>query len=119
MSRRSQLTPRPMMPLGAIHRRWILRLTMALAALLLLSCSPAAREARLLKRGKSYLEKKDYARAVLEFRSAQQAMPQDVEPYYQEGLAYVGLGNYQAAFKAFNRGYPDRSETPGRAGEVD
>jgi tetratricopeptide (TPR) repeat protein len=76
---------------------------MALAALLLLSCSPASREARLLKRGKSYLEKKDYARAVLEFRSAEQAMPQDVEPYYQEGLAYVGLGNYQAAFQAFQR----------------
>jgi len=75
----------------------------ATVLLLLLACSPGSREASFLKRGKHYLEKRDYARAVLEFRNARQIMPQDAEPYYQEGLAYLGLGNRSSAFQSLSK----------------
>jgi tetratricopeptide (TPR) repeat protein len=65
--------------------------------------SPAAKEATALKRGKALLEKKDYARALLQFKTASQAMPNDAEPYYQMGLAYSGLVNIRAAADAFRQ----------------
>ena len=55
------------------------------------SRSPQAREARFLKRGKELAAKKDFGRALLEFKSAAQAMPKDAEPYYQLGLTYLVL----------------------------
>ncbi len=57
----------------------------------LTSCSrtPQQREARYLELGKKMLEKKDYARASLDFRNAIQVMPGDAEPYYQLGLTYL------------------------------
>ena len=64
---------------GASSRRWLLT-ALTLASLFAAGCSPASREARFLKRGKAYLEKKDYARAVLEFRNAEKIMPNDDEP---------------------------------------
>ena len=97
-----QLTQGARMPARAASWRWTLAATLAVAVFLG-GCSPASREARFLKNGKSYLEKKDYARAVLEFRSAEQAMPNDAEPYYQEGVAYIGLGNHKAAYQALAR----------------
>ena len=39
------------------------------------------------------MEKKDYGRAVLEFRNAVKVMPKDAEPYYQLGLTYLASGN--------------------------
>src|SRR5690349_21466622 len=103
LSRSRQLTPGSRMLPGTPFARWTLTATLAVAGLFLAGCSPASREARFVHRGKSYLEKKDYARAVLEFHSAEQAMPNDAEPYYQEGLAYMGLGNHRSAFQAFTR----------------
>jgi tetratricopeptide (TPR) repeat protein len=55
--------------------------------------SPEAKEAKCLRRGQSLLEKKDYSRALLEFRNASQAMPKDAEPYYQMGIASLAAGN--------------------------
>ena len=56
-------------------------------ALICVSCmrDPAKKEATFLERGKKLLEQKDYARAALEFRSANQASPRDAEPLYQLG----------------------------------
>jgi tetratricopeptide (TPR) repeat protein len=51
---------------------------------------PASREARFLKRGKALMDKKDYARARIEFHNAIQAMPKDAEPYYQLAVASLG-----------------------------
>jgi tetratricopeptide (TPR) repeat protein len=64
-----------------------------LAGTLLISfgCSPQAKESRYLRRGKAQLDKKDYSRAVLEFRNATKTMPKDPEAYYQLGLAYLGM----------------------------
>ena len=71
--------------------------------LILVGCSPQSREARFLKRGSQFMEKKDYARALLEFRNAEREMPQDAEPEFQMGLAYLGIGNKAEAFAAFTK----------------
>jgi len=65
--------------------------------------SPEAREARFLKRGQALVSQKDYARALLEFRNAANAMPKDAEPYYQMGLAYIETGDGPSALRAFQR----------------
>jgi len=65
--------------------------------------SPQAKEQRFLQRGQAQMAKKDYARAALEFRSAAQAMPNDAEPYYQWGLAALGLGDGNNAVQAFRK----------------
>jgi tetratricopeptide (TPR) repeat protein len=83
--------------------RFVIVAAVATALLLSLGCSPATREASFLKRGKHYLENGDYARALLEFRNARQVMPHDAEPYYQEGVAYLGLGNRASAFQSLSK----------------
>lgn len=65
--------------------------------------SPQAKEAKSLKRGTALLARKDYARAVLEFKNASKAMPNDAEPYYQIGLAYLGMSDVPDAAAAFRR----------------
>jgi tetratricopeptide (TPR) repeat protein len=67
------------------------------------STSPQAKEAKFLTRGKAYLEKKDYARATLEFRSATNVMPRDAEPWYQTGLVYLATGDAAGAVGAFKK----------------
>ena len=39
------------------------------------------------------MAKKDYGRALLEFRNATRVMPKDAEPQYQLGLAFLASGN--------------------------
>jgi len=53
------------------------------------SRTPQERCARFLASGKKYLEKKDYSRAALEFRSAAQADPRNPEPHYRLALVYL------------------------------
>jgi tetratricopeptide (TPR) repeat protein len=53
--------------------------------------SPAQKEARFLDRGKSWFGKKDYSRAILEFRNATQTVPRDAEPYYRLALVYLEM----------------------------
>ncbi len=65
--------------------------------------SPQASEAKYLQRGDALVEKKDYARALLEFRNATSAKPKDAEPYYQMGLAYLGSGDVANAARAFRK----------------
>jgi tetratricopeptide (TPR) repeat protein len=62
---------------------------------------PEQKYAKFLERGKENLDKKDYRRAVLEFRNALQVRPKSAETYYQLGLAYLGLGDSKSAVKAF------------------
>lgn len=78
---------------------------MMLAALLLAGCvrSPQAREAKFLAAGQQYLEKKDYARAIIEFKNAAGVKRGSAEPYYRLGLAYVGLGDYVSGYQALNK----------------
>lgn len=59
--------------------------------------SPQAKEARFLQDGKARLLKEDYARALLQFRSAVQVAPQDAEAHAHLGLALVESGDVGAA----------------------
>lgn len=59
--------------------------------------SPESREARYLESGKRQMEKKDYARAAIQFFNAAKAMPKDAEPHYQLALAYLAQHQYQRA----------------------
>ncbi len=59
--------------------------------------SPQAKRDKFLAAGKKQMEKKDYARAILEFKNAAHAMPKDPEAYYQASLADLGLGDLKAA----------------------
>src|SRR5579862_49315 len=76
-----------------------------LGAVLLASCrnSPQAKEAKYLQRGKAQLVKKDYGRAILEFRNAAQVMPRDAEPQYQLGLTYLATGGASTAVAALRK----------------
>src|ERR1700678_1886432 len=57
------------------------------------SSSPQAKEAAYLRRGEALRDKKDYSRALLEFKNAALAMPKDAEPYYQIGITYLASGS--------------------------
>ena len=59
-------------------------------------CSPQAREARYLASGKKMMEKKDYARALIQFNNAVKVMPKDAEAHYQLALAFLAQRSYPA-----------------------
>jgi tetratricopeptide (TPR) repeat protein len=73
--------------------------------MLLAGCArtPEQRRDRFIARGKERLEKKDYLRALLEFRNAAQVMPKDAEPYYQIGMASLASGDARSALVAFRQ----------------
>jgi tetratricopeptide (TPR) repeat protein len=79
-------------------------LTMA-GLLFLVSCSrtPEQREATSMARGKTYFEKKDYKRAVIEFKVASQNMPKDAEPAYQLGMTYLSAGAVRQGLEALQK----------------
>ena len=65
--------------------------------------SPQAKETKYLRRGQALLEKKDYSRALLEFKNALSAVPRDAEPYYQIGLVYLASGNLRYAIASLQK----------------
>ena len=81
------------------------RLTVSmLLAMMLLGCrSPEANLQRYLRKGKEFAAKKDYARAMLEFRNACQSMPTAAEPYYQLGMVDTAMGNTASASQLLSR----------------
>ncbi|HTT63546.1 MAG TPA: tetratricopeptide repeat protein [Bryobacteraceae bacterium] len=85
-------------------RLWTSLITAA-AVLAFAACSrsPRQREARFMELGKRFLQRKDYARAGLEFRNAIQLAPADAEPYYQLGLTYLDAGNRTLAASCFRK----------------
>jgi tetratricopeptide (TPR) repeat protein len=81
-----------MLRLEAIYgKRFTVLASLILAVLALSGChrSPEARKAKFLASGKSYMQAKDYPRAILQFRNAVQAAPKDPESSYQLALAYL------------------------------
>jgi tetratricopeptide (TPR) repeat protein len=73
--------------------------------LILAGCSRTPEQTRdlHLERGKKLLESKEYARAMLEFRSAIKAKPNEAESYYQLGLSARGSGDILTAAQAFRK----------------
>lgn len=59
--------------------------------------SPELKAQKFLEQGRKHFARKDYSRAVLEFRNAAQARPRDPEPLYQMALAYLEMNQAQAA----------------------
>ena len=77
-----------------MHRQIIV-----LFSLLLVGCArpPEVQFERYLREGKEFLAKKDYPRAILQFRNASKAMPNNAEPYYQLGITAAAMGDPTAA----------------------
>jgi tetratricopeptide (TPR) repeat protein len=65
--------------------------------------SPEARSARFMAAGKKLLEKKDPARAILQFRNAVQATPRNPEAYYQLGIASLAVGDVRQGVVALRK----------------
>jgi cytochrome c-type biogenesis protein CcmH/NrfG len=87
-----------------ISRRFsVAVITVAIGCLTSCKTSPAVKEANYLKKGQSLYAAKDYARALLEFRSAAQVMPKDAEPYYQIGLVNLAQANYAESVQFFKK----------------
>ncbi len=91
--------------INRMYSRYPMSVAGLLSLLLAAGCnlSPEAKEAKFLQRGKALMEKKDFSRALLEFRNASRAVPKDAEPFYQMGLDYLASGNANAAFSAFRK----------------
>jgi Flp pilus assembly protein TadD len=94
--------------IGTLRKHFgIIALTVAVAwtAVWTASCarSPQAQEARFLEDGKTRLLKKDYAKALLQFRSAIQVAPQDAEAHYQFGLASIKAGDVAVGIAQLRR----------------
>jgi tetratricopeptide (TPR) repeat protein len=74
-------------------------------ALLSTACdrSPEARSAKFMAEGKKLLEKKDPARALLQFRNAVQVTPKDPEAHYQLAVAFLGVGDIRQGVTALRK----------------
>jgi tetratricopeptide (TPR) repeat protein len=84
--------------------QWLPAFTCAALAVLLAACgTPQQREARYLESGKRQFERKDYARAAIQFINASKAMPKDAEPYYQLAVTYLAQQQYQPAIVSLQR----------------
>ena len=53
----------------------------------------AANGRKSMERGKDFMKKKDYTRALLEFRNAYRHFPKDADVVYQVGTAYIATGD--------------------------
>src|SRR5690349_2678111 len=65
--------------------------------------SPEARRDKYIARGKAFLDKHDYSRAIIEFKNAVHAMPKDPDVYYQLGLAAYASGDLKTAVVAYRK----------------
>src|SRR5690348_1516409 len=81
--------------------------TPAIVLIIVLLCgcaaSPEARRDKFLTRGKAFAEKREYGRALLEFKNAAKIAPNDSEVYYQLGIAFMGARDANAAYLAFRK----------------
>src|SRR5882762_10387503 len=85
------------------HCRMVLALGLLAMCLVFSGCSPEAKEARYLKSGKQMMERKDYSRAIIQFRNAVQAKPKDSEPYYQLAIAYLAMRDVKQAYATLKK----------------
>jgi tetratricopeptide (TPR) repeat protein len=67
------------------------------------SVSPKAKHDRALARAKHLLQEKDYDRALLECRTAIQALPKEADGYYQLGVVYSSSHQLQNAVISFQK----------------
>ncbi len=70
-----------------------------LTALLLTAAACGPRDH--LARGKAFMDKREFNRAILEFKTAIQAHPKDADAYYELGLASEATHDFQTAANAY------------------
>jgi putative PEP-CTERM system TPR-repeat lipoprotein len=83
--------------------------------------SPQAKEAKFLKRGNTYLEEKDYQRAIIEFRNATNVNANDAEAFYRLALAYWSAGRFNEAYIALRKAAdlnPNHARVQGKLAEL-
>ena len=87
-----------------LKRFWVV-LALLIAVLVSSGCnrSPEARSAIYIEAGKKLLQKKDPARAILEFLSATKTTPNNAEAHYQLGLAYLVAGDLRGGVSSLRR----------------
>jgi cytochrome c-type biogenesis protein CcmH/NrfG len=88
-----------------VSKSWGRAWPAALVTLGLCGClsSPQEKEARFLTSGKLHYAKKEYSRAILDFKNAVRFAPKDAEAYYQLGLAYAGINDLPSAYTCFKK----------------
>lgn len=79
------------------------QLSLILLLVLALSGCSTKSEARYLQRGSEFLNKKDYARALIEFNNAAYVAPKSAEPYYRLGLTYAAMNDKMLAAASYKR----------------
>lgn len=65
--------------------------------------SALAKKARFMESGRRLYDKKDYSRAVLEWKNAEAIANGDPEPDYWLGMGYLGAGNLTLAVDSFRK----------------
>ena len=83
--------------------------------------SPLARKMQFMEAGRRLYDQKDYSRAILQFKNANDLASGDPEPSYWLGLAYLGAGNVRNASYYFRRAAeldPKHSAAQLRIGEL-
>src|SRR5262249_40589868 len=65
--------------------------------------NPKTQRDRALARGKDLVAKKDYNRAILEFRNALTVAPKDPEVYYELGMTFLAMQEYVQGVNALQR----------------
>jgi putative PEP-CTERM system TPR-repeat lipoprotein len=88
----------PFVSLSRYPRPLISLVLTALGTFGLIGCTSSS-SSHYLDRAKTLMEKKQYDRALLELKNAAKADPRGAEPYYQAGLAYLAMGDYQTAYR--------------------
>ena len=84
--------------LASTRRPFGTAVVLVISILILSACSsPEQKKAKFLATGKQLLEKKDYQRAILQFKNALQLDPKSAEAHYQLAQAYLGAGGMQQA----------------------
>lgn len=91
--------------MSLIRKQAAAALFLCVAAMCGVACKsdPAAKEAKFLARGKSFLEAKDYPRAVLQFSNAARINPKRADTWHQLALAYLGSRQTKQAVEALRR----------------
>lgn len=87
------------------NMRWLNVWGWMVLAVLLSSCqqSKPQRARNAIKRGQSYLDKREFPRAILEFRLAQRLDPQSADAYFHLGNGYLAAGQKAAAYVNFQK----------------
>jgi tetratricopeptide (TPR) repeat protein len=99
----SRVQYRDQTPFDTFSRQWRQAAACSLATLacaLLIGCQSGAAAPRFIARGKALVGKREYSRAILEFRNASRLDPKSAEPYYQSGLVYLAMGDYRTGYLA-------------------